>query len=405
MALSTPKKQSTGEFIALMALLMSMVAMTIDMILPGFHAIGTAFQVTDQNQLQLLISSVFLGMAVGQLFYGPLSDSIGRKTATNIGLAIFIVGSLISIYAQSFEVMLIGRVLQGFGTAGPRTITVAFVRDQYAGREMARIMSFVMSIFVLMPALAPAVGAGVIMISGWEGMFYTFILMALIAAVWMTLRQPETLHPEYRIKFEAKPVLSAAKEVLTNRRSVGYMVVAGMCFAILVIYLNTSKLLYLDIYGVDELFPLYFSFLAIAVGAASIVNGKIVVKYGMRALMSLALKCLIVVSGLFLIYVLAIDGPPPFVVFLVVMSIAFFFMGIMFGNANALAMEPMGHIAGVASSVIGSGTTFVSMILGTLIGMQYDQTLVPMLAGFTGLAILSLALMGWIEKGSNEKAS
>lgn len=394
----TLDQQKTGEFVALMAFLMSLVALAIDAILPAFHAIGSRYDVVDENSLQLVVGVLFFGMAIGQLFYGPLSDSIGRKPATYIGLALFIVGSLVSAFAPSYDLLLVGRFIQGFGVAGPRTITIAFVRDQYAGREMARIMSFVISIFILVPALAPALGAGILLVSTWETIFYVFAVLACVISIWLALRQPETLHKEYRIKFELRPILNGAKEALTNRRSAGYMVVAGLGFACLVTYLNTAKLLYFDIYGVDELFPLYFGLLALAVGASSIVNGKLVMKYGMRTLMQLALKMMILFSGAFLFYLLVTEGHPPFALFMGMMVLIFFFMGILFGNSNAMAMEPMGHIAGIASSVIGAGTTFVSMGFGTLVGQYYDQTLLPMMVGYTVLAALALGLMMWIER-------
>ncbi|WP_167730277.1 multidrug effflux MFS transporter [Terasakiella sp. SH-1] len=392
-------QQKTGEFIALMAFLMSLVALAIDAILPAFLAIGDAFAIEDPNQVQLIIGVLFLGMAVGQLFYGPLSDSIGRKPATYIGLVLFIIGSLISAFAADFETMLAGRFLQGFGVAGPRTISIAFVRDQYSGRAMARIMSFVITIFILMPALAPSFGAGMLIYADWQSIFYLFALLACVNLVWLYLRQPETLPKDRRIPFSFANILRGALEVLKNRISVGYMIVGGLAFAALVSYLNMAKQVYLDVYGIDEMFPLYFAILALAVGASSLVNGKIVMKYGMRPLMQGALALMIAASGSFLTYLLMFDGHAPFVLFMGAMMVIFFFMGILFGNANAMAMEPMGHIAGIASSIIGAGTTFISMSLGTVIGQFYDQTLMPMIAGFTVLAMTAYVLMMWIEKG------
>lgn len=390
--------QNTGEFIILMAMLMSMVALAIDAILPAFTSIGASYDVTDISELQWLIGALFLGLALGQLFFGPLSDSIGRKPAIYVGICVYIFGALLSAFAPSYEMMLLGRLLQGFGVAAPRTITIALVRDQYGGREMARIMSFVISVFVLMPAVAPALGALMLLYSTWESIFFMFAAQALVATLWMAWRQPETLPTGKRRPFSLMPVLQGAKEALCHRRSAGYMAVAGLAFACLISYLNIAKLMYLDVYEIDELFPAYFAVLALAIGAASLVNGKLVIKYGMRYLMQVSLVFMIAISGLFLLFILNSEGHPSFVLFFAVMIIVFFFMGILFGNANALAMEPMGHIAGVASSVIGSGTTFISMLVGTLIGHFYDQTLLPMFAGFTGLSIAGFLLMLWIER-------
>lgn len=392
------KSQHTGEFIILMAMLMSMVAMAIDAILPAFTSIGASYNVTDISELQWLIGALFLGLALGQLFFGPLSDSIGRKPAIYAGICVYIFGALLSAFAPSYEMMLLGRLLQGFGVAAPRTITIALVRDQYGGREMARIMSFVISVFVLMPAVAPALGALMLLYSTWESIFFMFAAQALVATLWMAWRQPETLPADKRRPFSLMPVLQGAKEALCHRRSAGYMAVAGLAFSCLISYLNIAKLMYLDVYAIDELFPAYFAVLALAIGAASLVNGKLVIKYGMRYLMQVSLGFMIAISGLFLLFILNSEGHPPFVLFFAVMIIVFFFMGILFGNANALAMEPMGHIAGVASSVIGSGTTLISMSVGTFIGHFYDQTLLPMFAGFTGLSIAGFLLMIWIER-------
>lgn len=390
--------QHTGEFVALMAFLMSLVALAIDAILPAFHAIGASYDIVDENRLQLLVGVLFLGMAIGQLFYGPLSDSIGRKPATYIGLVLFIAGSLVSAFAPNYETLLWGRFLQGFGVAGPRTISIALVRDQYSGREMARIMSFVISIFIIMPAIAPALGAGMLAFSTWQALFYLFAVLAFVALVWLFFRQPETHTEEKRISFSLVPILRSAGFTLKNRRSAGYLVIGGLAFSCLVAYLNTAKLLYADIYQIDELFPLYFGMLALAVGAASIVNGKVVVKYGMRKMMQVALTALILTSGSFFFYMFITQGHPPFILFMVAMALIFFFMGILFGNANAMAMEPVGHIAGIASSVIGAGTTFVSMSLGALIGQMYDRTLLPLIGGYFIVALLAYGIMYWIEK-------
>lgn len=391
-------RPSTTEFIALMAMLMSLVALSIDAILPAFHKIGETFQISDENELQLIIGMVFFGLAVGQLLYGPLSDSVGRKPAIYLGLVLFSIGSLMSALASDYDMMLYGRFLQGFGVAGPRTVATALVRDQYSGREMARIMSYVITVFILVPALAPALGQSVLTISDWQTLFYCFAVLSMMGMVWFGLRQPETHHKDKRIPFQLGRIGAGALEVLKNRKSAGYMIVAGLIFSCLISYLSMAKLLYLDLYQIDEMFPLYFAMLALAIGAASVVNAKLVMKYGMRSLIHISLIMMIILSAIFLAYMLMIEGNPPFVFFMIEMMLVFFFMGILFGNCNALAMEPMGHIAGVAASVIGAGTTFVSMAFGSLIGQFYDQTLLPMIIGFVLFSVLSLGLMQWIEK-------
>ncbi len=394
---SLVQKQNTGEFVALMAFLMSLVALAIDAVLPAFQSIGSSYDISDENRLQLIIGILFLGLAVGQLFFGPISDFLGRKVAIYIGVGLFIVGSLISAFAPSYETLLVGRFLQGFGVAGPRIISVALVRDQYSGREMARIMSFVISVFIIMPAMAPALGAGLMMFSDWHSIFYSFAVLSIISCLWLWLRQPETHPKEKRTTISLVPVLLAFREVLTHRRSAGYMLIAGVSFACLISYLSVAKLLFFDIYQVDELFPFYFAILSLAVGAASFANGRLVMKYGMRALMHWALLLLFVTSCVFLLFLWLGEGHVPFIFFMVAMSVIFFSMGLLFGNSNAMAMEPMGHIAGVASSIIGAGTTLVSMGFGTVIGQFYDKTLVPMVIGFVVLSLIGFLIMQWVE--------
>jgi DHA1 family bicyclomycin/chloramphenicol resistance-like MFS transporter len=394
----TAHAQSRGEFIALMAFLMSIVALSIDAILPAFHAIGDSYQVSDENQLQLMIGTVLLGMALGQLLFGPLSDSIGRKNGIYWGLGLFIIGSFLSIFATSYDMHLVGRFLQGFGAAAPRTITIAIVRDQFSGREMARIMSFVITIFILVPAMAPSMGAGLLIVGTWEMIFYSFIALSLFNLCWMKFRQPETLHPDFRRPFKLSVILNGAREALSHPVSFGYMIIAGLGFAFLVSYLNTSKQIFLDLFGIDELFPIYFGSLALVIGLSSIVNGKIVRKLGMQLIMKTALSALVVISAVFFIYLNVTEGHPPLVFFMVMMAIMFFFMGLMFGNSNALAMEPLGHIAGIASSVIGAGTSLVSLTIGGIIGQLYDHTLMPIVSGFLVLSILALGLMYMVEK-------
>jgi len=386
-----------GEMAVLMAILMSLVAMSIDAMLPALAQIGNTLGVVQANDTQLVISALFLGLAIGQLLYGPISDTTGRKIAIYSGLILFIVGCFISAQSWNFTMMLIGRVLQGVGGAGSRIVTVAMIRDQYEGRAMARIMSTVMTIFIVVPAIAPTMGQAILTITSWRMIFVVFIAMTTVAFVWLWLRQPETLPPEKRRAFSPQLIRNGLLETLRNRTTLGYTISAGMIFGAFTGYLISAQQIFQDLYGLGAEFPYYFGCLALAIGAASMVNSKMVMRYGMYYL---TLRALLVLSGMSVVFFLVeavLDGQVPLWGFMIWAVIGFFCMGILFGNFNAMAMRPLGHIAGTASAVIGSVTTVVSLGLGTLIGQLYNGTMLPMVGGFAMFGIISLLVMAWTE--------
>jgi DHA1 family bicyclomycin/chloramphenicol resistance-like MFS transporter len=382
-----------------MALMISLVALSIDAMLPALNQIGADLGVTQENDVQLILSALFLGLAIAQLFFGPLSDSIGRKPAIYIGFAIFMIGSALSIVSTDLTTMLIGRFLQGIGAAGPRIVTIALVRDLYEGRAMARIMSIIMGVFILIPALAPIVGQGILLFAGWRWIFGSFLVLAAIASAWVALRQPETLPVERRRRFSPGALAAAVYETCTNRSAFGYTIAGGLIFGAFVGYLVLAQQIMQFQYGLGELFPLYFAVLALAIGCASFVNSMLVMRFGMRRLSQLALILMCALSvpfaGLSALYGEAI----PLWALMAYLVPAFFCIGILFGNFNALAMEPLGHIAGVAAAVVGSLTTFISMALGTAIGQLYDGTVTPLAIGFALLGLASLCVMLFVERG------
>ncbi len=385
--------RSESEFIALIALLISLVALSIDAMLPALPPIGIDLGVVHENDRQQVITVFFLGLGIGQIIYGPMSDSIGRKPAIYSGLVVFMVGSLLSVFASSFELMLVGRFLQGLGAAGPRIVVVAMVRDRYEGRAMARIMSAIMAVFIVVPAFAPAVGQGLMIVSDWRAIFVLFFAMAAVGFVWLFARQPETLVPERRTPFSPSNLYASAKEVLGNRTALGYMIATGFVFAAFVGYLISAQQIFHELFQAGDSFPLYFAILSFAIGGASLVNSRLVMRYGMRALCKWALIGLICLSSAYLVYAWAVGGNPPLWTFMACFTVGFFAVGILFGNLNALAMEPLGHIAGMAAAVIGSVTTIISMVLGAAIGILYDGSVVPLVAGFAGFGFIALVIM------------
>lgn len=388
-----------AEFVILMAMMVSILALSTDVMLPALDVIGQELQVRDPNDAQLVVSALFLGFAFGQVLSGPISDSIGRKPVVYGGYALFILGCLLSMLAESFDVMLAGRVLQGLGAAGPRIVTLAMVRDMYEGRAMARIMSFIMAVFIIAPAVAPALGQVVILLAGWRATFALLFVLAAVALVWCGVRQPETHPPHKRRPFTPRSFVYGVMEACRYRAAVGYTIAAGLIFGAFVGYLSAAQQIFQVSYRTGLLFPLYFGTAALAIGAASLVNSRLVMRLGMRHLTWRALAGATVLALCFLPVVIAAEGLPPLWLFMAWQLPTFFCMGIMFGNFNALAMEPLGHVAGLGAALVGSGTAFISLPFGWASGHGFDGGVTALVAGYASLGIAALGVMWWTERG------
>lgn len=394
-------KQKAGpsylEFVILMSMMMSLTALSIDAMLPALPQIGSDLNVQNANTRQLVISTIFLGLALGQLFFGPLSDNTGRKPAIYAGYALYIAGALVSLLAISFPIMLLGRLLQGIGVSAPRAVTLALVRDRFEGRAMARVMSFIMTTFILVPMIAPSMGQAILLYSGWRAIFGSFMLLAIITLAWFALRLPETLAPENRAPFSLGRIISSTREILKTRASLGYTVSAGLVSGAFIGYLNSSQQIFQEQFALGDLFPIFFAVIALSIGVASLLNTRLVIRFGMRFLVSWSL---IIIFGLsliaFLIALLA-AGQPPLWLFMTYLMLAFFCVGILFGNQNSLAMEPLGHMAGIGAAVVGSLSTLISMPLGTIIGQSYNGTILPLIVGMAILTGLAILVVRWAE--------
>ena len=395
----------TAEFVALMALMSSLVALSIDAMLPALPEIGRDLGVQDENDIQFIVIALFLGLAIGQMLYGPLSDSVGRKPAIYLGFALFAAGTLLSVFAASFSAMLVGRVLQGVGAAGPRIVSIALMRDLYEGRAMARIVSLTMSVFILVPAIAPALGQAILLVAHWRMIFGLLFGLALVAAIWFASRQPETLPRGRRLAFSLGRIVRAIQEICDSRVSFGYSVAGGLVFGAFVGYLSSVQPILQVQYGLGELFPGLFAVLALAVGAASFANARLVMMYGMRRMVHWALYGVCGLSWTFLVVAFVFAGHPPLWAFMTNFTITFFGIGILIGNFNSLAMEPLGHIAGIGAAVVGSLMTLVSLSLGALVSQSYDGTVVPLVLGFAVYGTASLFVAKWVARGGSESVS
>lgn len=390
-------KPSFAEFVSLVSMMMALTALSIDAMLPALAQIADDLQLQNANDRQLVVSVIFIGLAGGQLFFGPLSDSIGRKPAIYGGFAFYIVGSLLAMTATAFPVLLAGRLLQGIGVSSPRAVTIALVRDQFAGQGMARVMSFVMTVFIFVPMLAPIMGQVVLLFAGWRAIFAVFIGLTLLLSVWLALRQPETLPAERRIPFTARRIGGAVGEIVRNRVALGYTVTAGLVSGGFIGYLNSAQQIFQEQYTLGELFPLIFALVASSIGLASFLNARLVMRFGMRFLVQ---RALLAICGLAIVgaaLALPAAGQPALPLFLAYLMLSFFCVGILFGNMNALAMEPLGHIAGIGAAVVGALSTFLSAFLGAVIGQSYNGTVLPLMIGLGILTGLSLLVVRWVE--------
>lgn len=380
------------EFALLMALLMSIVSFSIDAVLPALGEIAKVFQLQNNNQAQWVIISIFSGMTIGQLIAGPLSDAIGRKRILFTGVAIYFLGSFICFNAQSFEWFLVGRFIQGLGVSGPYVASISIVRDKYSGAQMARIMSLIMMVFMVAPAIAPSLGQLIIHFFGWRDIFVLYMVYAVVVGSWVALRLEETLIPENRLPMRIQAFKDGFKEVVSNKTTMSYLLCAGFCFGGFIGYLGTSQQIFMHQFGKSGAeFSAYFAVLAGVMGIASFTNSKIVMKFGMRPICIYGFLGLTAISSIFLIMQL-LGITITFGMFMLYACILFLLFGTLFGNLNAIAMEPMGHVAGMASAIIGASSSILSLILASIIGQLYNGTLVPMTSGFVILCGLALMM-------------
>jgi len=391
---------SFAEFVALISFTMGLMSLSIDNLLPAFGAIRASFGIADANEMQLIISAYMVAFALMQIVYGPLSDVIGRRPAMMIGLAVYGVGTVIAIVAPSFGVLLAGRAVQGMGAAAIRVLVVAIVRDRYSGREMARVMSLIIMVFIVVPVFAPAIGSLFLWLGGWRLIFISMLALVAIVAAGFALRMPETLHPEYRFPFSMRRILDGALQTVTTRTSLGYATAMALTMGILFGYLNSSQQIFqTEVYGLGPLFPLAFGAIAAVLGVASFLNSQLVRRLGMRRLSHFGICGFILMAALLLGSAVIFAGRPPLALFGPLLAASLFLMSLMMVNFNAMAIEPLGAIAGTASSVIGVYTSLSGALLGLLVGQAFDGTVIPLGAGFLLLGVVALLVVLWTERG------
>ena len=394
-----PRRLPQVEFIALMAMVAATVAFSIDAMLPALPEIGADLTPDAINNAQLIITSFVLGMGIGTLFTGPLSDAFGRKPVMVGGAIVYVVACAIAWAAQSLEVMLAARVLQGLGAAGPRVVAMALIRDLYAGPNMARVLSFVMMVFSLVPALAPTMGHYIILGFGWRAIFAAFILFSVVTLLWLLIRQPETLAPENRRPLSFRALWTATGEMFAHPTARLSIIIQTLSFAMLFTVLSSTQQVFDITFGQGDYFHLWFGAIAVVAASGSILNARLVVRLGMRAIIKAMYSVQIAVTlGMIAVTLAGAPYPIAFGVYVLWITTNFFQAGMTIGNLNALGMEEMGHIAGLAASIIAAVATIGAVILAAPVALLFDGTPIPMAIGILIFASLARWLTTMIRR-------
>lgn len=395
----TPRRPPRWEFVTLLASFMAINAAAIDIFIPAMQEIGRSLNVEDPNARQLIITSYLMGFGIAQLFFGPLADAFGRRVILIVGLTIFLVATIASAFALDYGILLACRFVQGVGGAATRVIAFSVVRDSYSGRQMASTMSLVMMVFMAMPIVAPNIGQLFMIFGSWRAIIWGTATFGIVIMAWSMARLPETLRPEDRRPLTIRQMLDAVRIVVTTRISLTYTIASSLMFGVLMGYINQAEQIFTERFALGATFTLWFAATAILMAGVAFVNSRLVQRLGMRRLSHGALLAFIGLTSLHFVVALAVGEAQPFWLFYVLVVPMFCCFGFINTNFNALAMEPLGHVAGTASSIIGFCQTMLGGLCGGILGYFYDGSLVPLLAGFLILGSLALGLVLYGERG------
>ncbi|MEM6847819.1 MAG: multidrug effflux MFS transporter [Pseudomonadota bacterium] len=392
-----PFALSMREFVAMMAVLMACTALTVDIMLPSLPDIVADFGLSDPNQQQYMVTTYVAAFAAGHIFAGPLADRYGRRPIILGGLVIYSVAALVAAVADSYAMLLAARALQGLGAAGPRVVAVAVVRDRFVGRTMSQVMSFVLTVFIMLPVVAPTIGSVIAWVSDWRWVFGFLFVFGGATFAWVALRLPET-HPRSGVGSSPPVAMGVAvRAIFAERASVGYMIALGFLMGCLLAYVASSQQLFADIYGIVRWFPAVFAIVAGGMVVSSIVNASLVQRLGMRVISHTAAVTFVVLS------LVGVVGAALFAVpvwlLVVHLTVAFFLIGIMLPNFNAIAMEPLGRIAGTGASFVGFVMTALGAVLGGIVGQFFDGTIMPLAYGYCLYSVVILTVILLTERG------
>jgi DHA1 family bicyclomycin/chloramphenicol resistance-like MFS transporter len=386
------------EFTALISMIMAVVALAIDMMLPALGDMRTDFGLSgDSNALAPIVTFFFIGLAVGQPVWGPLSDALGRKRILYSGLAIYVSAAVAAAFAPNLGVLFGLRFLGGLGAAGPRVVAQSIVRDAYEGAAMAKVLSYIMSIFILVPVLAPTIGTAVLLIGPWQAIFWVIAAFGVGVGLWAT-RLPETLEPARRLPLDFRRLAAATVRVAGDRFTMGLTLAQTVLFGFFASYLASSQLLVDDVFGLGAWFPVIFGSSAAIIGLGMILNTRLLGHASLRAILRGVFSTYVLATAALLGLAIATGGEPPFALFMIALVPILFAHALLIPNLNSAALAPMGSIAGTAAAVIGTVSTLGGALIGALIDSRFDGTILPLAAGGMVAALCALGLFLWADR-------
>ena len=395
---STESSRMPGfrEFVVMMAGLMSLNALAIDAMVPALPAIGESLRIATENQRQLVVSFYVIGFGTTQLVYGPLADRYGRKPVLLASLVLYVGFALLCAAAASFMLLLAARMAQGAAAAATRVLVISIIRDRFEGAAMARLMSLVFMVFLLMPILAPAFGQLTLLVAPWRWIFFGLAGFAVIMMIWTAWRLPETLHPEYRRRLSLATMIDGARQTLTNRMSLGYTLAFTVMMGALMGYINSIQQIVFDVFGRPELIAATFAGVALPMAATSYLNSRLVERIGIRRIAHSGIVLFTLLAG---VHLALAELGESLALFVLMQGLIMACFGLASANCGTLAMQPLGHVAGTASSVQGTIGTIVGASLGIVIGQSFDGTVIPLVLGYFLLGAAALVIVAITERG------
>ena len=394
---------SRRSFVVTISLTMALAALAIDITLPAFATMRSEFGLPPgSSAVAPVITSALAGLAIGQVAWGPLSDSLGRKVILYSGIAVYTAGAIGSALAPSLTILYMTAFITGVGASGARVVALSSVRDTYSAEAMAKMMSYVMMVFLIVPLVAPSLGAAILALSDWR-LIYAFVALAGIVVLIVNRHLPETLPPENRIPLHFGNLVRAAKFVLTNRLTMGYTLAQTAVFGFFASYLASSELLINDIFGMGQWFTLVFSGFAALLAVGVFINTKLLNRFTLRTMLRIAFGGFAVVAIAFAVMALATGGVPPFGVFIVMLAPLLLVHALLLPNLNSAALIPMGSVAGTASAIIGLISILGGSIIGSFIDRAFDGTILPLALSAAILGLISLGFAMWADRVWDEE--
>lgn len=394
---SAQKDIGFREFVLLCACLMAMNALSTDPMLPALPVIGMDLAIPHPNDRQLIISLYFLGLGLGSLLFGVLSDRFGRKRVLGWAMVLFIISSVACAAAHSFAMLLLARACAGFFAGASRVVTVGIVRDRFRGDAMARVMSLIFAVFMLIPVMAPSFGQAILWIAPWRWIFWALAILASLLLLWMLVRMPETLRPENRMRITPRTLIGTVGTVIRTRSSIGYMLGSGVVMGGLIGFILSIQQIFFDVFDAQAFFPIGFALIAGSMGLGSLINSRLVSRFGARRLSQGALILFVLIAMVHLTIILS--GRETLVTFTILQAMSMMTVAFTASNFSAISMEPFSKGAGIASSFQAFLTTAVSSALGTVIGRAFNGTTLPLTLGMMVLGIASFLVLIWAERG------